>query len=575
MRIREIIGFFIAIALVLTISCSKAIVPASGLKPGSNGFDSAAFDYVFVEAIKLKMIGNLGESLKYFEQCIRINPASDATYYQMAQIIFSTGDVNSGRKYLLKAIEYAPYNKWYPVMMAGTYYQTGNLDSAIYFYEKAVKNSPEKEEIQLTLGNLYSENKEFEKASRIFDDLDRKYGINETSTLASVKNYLLAGKYQEAFERIEKLISENPEEVLYYGLLAETYQGLGDKDKAMEVYTDLLEKSPGNPGALLSLCNFLLKEKNYEELLGIINQVILNKGISRDEKVSLFSQMIENKDLMSRYNQPVQVSCMVLEAQYPGDNIIQIIRPEVLISGKDYTSAISLLEKITDENKGNYYAWEKLLLAYMEVRDFKSLQSKSEICASLFNRSFLAKVLYATGATENKDYATALAELEKARILAGSDNDMLIQVLSLKADIYYRMNDLDKAFQTFEEALVINKDDLTVLNNYAYYLAEKNSKLKEAESMARQVIQTEKNNSTFLDTYAWVLYKRGKTREAMRIMEQIINGGSEPDADLYEHYGFILKKRNDCSKAIEAWNTALKIDSTKTELIKEISNCKK
>ena len=58
-------------------------------------------------------------------------------------------------------------------------------------------------------------------------------------------------------------------------------------------------------------------------------------------------------------------------------------------------------------------------------------------------------------------------------------------------------------------------------------------------------------------------------------MEQIINGGSEPDADLYEHYGFILKKRNDCSKAIEAWNTALKIDSTKTELIKEISNCKK
>ena len=48
------------------------------------------------------------------------------------------------------------------------------------------------------------------------------------------------------------------------------------------------------------------------------------------------------------------------------------------------------------------------------------------------------------------------------------------------------------------------------MNNYAYYLAEQNMKLKEAEEMARKVIEKEKDNTTYLDTYGWVLYKRGK-----------------------------------------------------------------
>ena len=113
------------------------------------------------------------------------------------------------------------------------------------------------------------------------------------------------------------------------------------------------------------------------------------------------------------------------------------------------------------------------------------------------------------------------------------------------------------------------------MNNYAYYLAEQNHKLKEAEDMARIVIEKEKNNTTYLDTYAWVLYKRGKLNEAAKIMEKIINTGEKPDAEWFEHYGYILKKQNNCNKAIENWNIAMKLDSTKTHLIKEIENCER
>jgi len=211
----------------------------------------------------------------------------------------------------------------------------------------------------------------------------------------------------------------------------------------------------------------------------------------------------------------------------------------------------------------------------LQMGDFTNLYMKGEECATLFNTSFLAKVLYANGALENGKFSVALEELRKAEILASDNKEYLMQVFTMRADVYYRMKDFTKAFEVFEQAKKTNNEDLTLLNNYAYYLAEQNSNLKEAEEMSKKVIEREKDNATFLDTYAWVLYKRGKVNEAAHIMEEIINKGGKEDATLFEHFGFILKEQKKCSKAVENWRIAIKMDSTKVNLEKEIENCKK
>ena len=50
---------------------------------------------------------------------------------------------------------------------------------------------------------------------------------------------------------------------------------------------------------------------------------------------------------------------------------------------------------------------------------------KGEECATRFNRSFLAKILYANGALENKKFDVALEELRKAEILAGDNKEFI------------------------------------------------------------------------------------------------------------------------------------------------------
>lgn len=575
MKKKNIYIIFLILLVILLSSCGRKITPSAiNIKSGKN-FDTAAFDYVFVEAVKQKLMGNGGDALRYFEQCLKINPQSDAVYYQMALIVTSGGDTRNGKKYASKALSLVDKNIWYLMMLGGIYYQEKNLDSAIIYYEKAVEYFPEKENLQLTLGNLYSENNNYDKAREIFDSFDSRYGVNETSTLAAIKSLVASKKYDEALTKINLLLKEYPDEILYNGLLAEIYRGKGDNDNALLVYNKLIERNPYNPQTQLSFCDFLISEKNFKELFTFLNTVMLNDKIRVEDKISLMSRLIEMPELVNEDNESLLLSLLVLEAAYKKDNIVPLLRPELLTKAGRLHEAAELLEDAIKVNRQNYYGWEKLLLVYMQLKDYEKLMTRGEECATLFNRSFLAKILYANGALENSKYDVALEELRKAEILAEDNKDYIIQVLTMRADVYYRMKDYTKAFELFEAALKTNKDDLTVLNNYAYYLAEQNMKLKEAEIMAKSVIDREKGNTTYLDTYGWILYKRGKLNDAAKVMVDVLNSGEKPDAVWYEHYGYILKKQKNCTKAIENWEIALKLDSTKTDLNREIENCRK
>ena len=569
-RIRFIIVIFLAAVTVM--SCSKKLIP--GLKAGKE-YDQTAFDYLFVDAVRQKLLGNLGEALKYFEQCLIINPESDASYYHMAQIVLSTGDLDNGKRYTLKACELQPGNLWYNVLMAGIYHQQNNIDSAIICYERAVKGNPDKIELQVTLAKLYSSNKNFDKARTILNSIDKKFGVNENTTLTLVDNLVAEGRYRDAHSKIDQLLASDPENIVYNGYKAAIFRYEGKPDKAWEVYDILLERNPGNAAVQLSLSEFMLEQKNFDELFEMIGIIMLNNQITKEEKISLMAELVDNQDIRKDYRNKMEISLMIMESSYPEDDLVALLRPEFYQKANDNPAAIARLEEIIKANPNNYYAWEKLLLVYYEMKNYGMLEKRGGECATRFNRSVIAKMLYSTGALENGHYDIALEELRKADILAGDNDELKIQILSMKADVLYRSQNYEEAFGIYEEALKMNSSDLTLLNNYAYYLAEQNINLREAEEMAKTVISKESTNNTFMDTYAWVLFKRGKTREAAKIMERIINSGEADDAEYYEHYGFILKKMKKFGDAVDSFEKALELDQTKSYLREEIENCRK
>ena len=561
-------------AAVYVTACSAAIYRGNA-KVSPVAYDTATYNYVYGEALRQKLLGNAGDALKYFEQCIRMNPASDAASYQIAQISVQRGDFVNGKSFAQRAYKLDTHNLWYITLMGDIYYQEKNIDSAVVYYEKAVNEFPDKDELKINLGALLSQNSDFSRAAEIYNLLEKKYGTGSNATALAVKNLVNAGKINEAEEKVMTVLKNSPDNIQFNGMLAEIYQDKGEREKAEKTYTKLLSIDSTNIQTVLSVISFLLEGKEYDKFFRLLNDIVIDNKFTRDGFMTIFEKVMEYPDVIKNRNIQLEVIMRVLENNYNNDSLIIMLRPELYQKEGKPDLAAARLEELIVRYPDNYMIWERLLLIYSDLKDYDRLYVLGKECATKFNMSYVAKVLYASAAMEKKDYNIALEELEKAKILAGNQDDMIAQVQSMEADVYYRRKEYLKSFELYKSILKKNPEDVIVLNNYAYFLAEQNQDLKEAERMIRIVMDKEKSNGTYVDTYAWVLYKRGKFKEAAKVMEDMMSSDTTQDSEWFEHYGYIMKALKQYDTAVAYWKKALKLDGEKEYLNEEIKSCSK
>ena len=282
MKIRYCLLYGILLVLGFS-SCTKSLAPAM-LSNKKSEFDATTFDYIYSEAIRFKLLGNDGDAINLFEESLKINPQSDAVYFNLAQLFLAKGDISQAKEHIKSAISIDENNMWYLMMLSNIYYQENIIDSTIYVYEKLVSKYPEKIDFKISLGGLYSEKSDLKKANEIFEEIESKYGPNESTSALYVQNLISTGSLQKALEKSLELVSLNPDEIIYSGLLAEVYKALGENEKALDVYTDLIENNPENPNVQVALFDFLLQDKRFDELSELVNKIIISQSLNLRQK---------------------------------------------------------------------------------------------------------------------------------------------------------------------------------------------------------------------------------------------------------------------------------------------------
>ena len=157
-----------------------------------------------------------------------------------------------------------------------------------------------------------------------------------------------------------------------------------------------------------------------------------------------------------------------------------------------------------------------------------------------------------------KDNDKTLETFKKAveQINKDSDPDIVTDLYSVMGDIYHAKGQDSLAFQSYEKSLQWKPDNVGALNNYAYYLSERNEDLEKAEQMSRKTIDAEPKNSTFLDTYAWILFQQGKYADAKTYIDQAIENDSTLGDVVLEHAGDIYYMSGEKEKALDFWTKA-------------------
>lgn len=563
---------FFGFGLFVLSACTQKLTPVATEEDVVSGFDTADYNIIFNDALKNKINGNPGNSIRLFERAIRINKNSDASYYQLSQLYRSAGDQIKAVACGARAASLDSLNSWYINNAGLQYYYYGKYDSAVYYYEKLVKLEPEREDLRLRLAGFYEEAKQYDKAVEIINDFIEQYGEEDELLIGLIRIFGNWGKEDLAEETILKLIESSPDKLKSYNILAEFYKFENRDEEALAIYEKLYEMAPDNPFLQLSYVDFLRSAGKYDEFLSELSKVVLNDSIEINGLLNVFASILNDNSLIEERSDELELPTMLLISSYPDIPEVILLASQIFDACGKHERSVSTLRNYCQKHPENYPMWERLLFAYSSRSMIDDLYTSAKYVATKFNLSPIPKLLLAYASNERGEYDLAIGELDKAYTLAGNNRELIVEITSLLASVYYKQGDTEKAFKTFDKGLELSPDNAPMLNNYAYYLSEENTRLKEARSMIEACLKIE-SNSTYLDTYAWILYKLGKYRKANDIMNGLLINEAMESADHYEHFGFIKREMGDCDKAIEMWNKAAEMDVNRNYLLKEIEKC--
>lgn len=559
-----------ALVLLSAAGCSERILSSSVEKERK---PDNRYDYILAEALRQKYVGDVSEAATLFEKCIELDKTRAVPYFELAQMYSSAGMSGKSMYYASKAARLETGNYWYQLAAGSLFTQYELKDSALVYFTRALKADRKAVEINGILAGLYSEKGDAVRADSLFRVIEGEGALTPDMSLMMISGLLGRSEYDEAAKRTIRLLGQYPDETRFKALLADIYFEQGLREKSDSIYTDIIERNPDDIESQLLYLISLVYRKEYSGISGFLNNVFRSDVVERERKIGVAQRLAGDSAYMENNSESLISSLIILEDSYPGDEEIMSLRPGVYETAGMTDLAIKRYEEILGNGRQGFWFRERLMILYAEKKDYRKLYNLASGYSRDNNRSILGKVYYALAAMELKEYEVADAELKKALILAGNNDLMKVQVMSMMGDLKYRMKDYETSYSYYEQALKISPDDPLLLNNYAYFLAEGDRDLKKALKMAEKVMEAEGDNPTYIDTYAWVLFKMGKYREAQKEMLRIFEKGEEKDPELLEHMGYIKRALGKCDEAVIYWRESLEKDSSKSYLEEEIAGC--
>ncbi len=570
--------FWVIIPLtVLVFSCKspqqtvKVVVPEEESQALSllNDDQKQQFQYLFVEGIKQRTVGNAEEAIKIFSRCLEMDPSSSSSLYEIANIHILRGDFQSAMMMLERASSLNPKNQYYLILLAKIYQQNKLYEKAAGTFGALSVLSPDNPDYPIYRAEMYGMAGKLDDALACYEELEKKWGITEQVSLGKQGIFLKLGKKQEAYHEIENLIAKFQGDTKYYGLLADMYLADSVMDKSLENYNKVLQYRPNDGFVHFSLSNYYKVAGNYSKSYEHLKIGFENNGLELDAKMQMYMLVSQSEDHHLTEQQQLELINILID-KHVDDERPRALLAEYYLAKKLNKEAREQLRLVLEINKGNYAYWERLLFIDNDLTDWKSLSLDSKAAIKYFPEQPVLYILDAVSMLQLGNFQDMFAVLDSAEANATNNNQLLSQIYTYRAEAYYKQKKYDEAYTWFDKVVKIDPQNYLAMNNYAYYLSLRSIKLDVAEKLSSAVVQGNPNNATYLDTYAWVLFKKKDYQLAKFYMESALSNSTEENPVLVEHYGDILFFLNEKDKAVLQWKKSLKMGNPSKVLPEKI-----
>lgn len=537
---------------------------------GDTAFIQARSEYI--KGITEFELGNYNEAVDHLLSAYIKMPNEAGVNYALADAYLNIRDFDNATYYGLEAINIDPENKFYRIKMAEIYGAVGNLDGTIDQLRKAADTNPGDVELLYLLANTLNRQSKLMEANEVYDRILKYTGDDLQVLYKKFKNFDDLGLQDSAIVTLERMKAVDPSNVATLNTLSRYYLNQGETGPAKTNMKQALTLDPEDTQTLVNLADLYISEAKWDSATTLMISIVEDTLTAAQNKLELVQYMFSKLSQDSGNAELKKATGRMINAfldNEPEFPMGYALAADYYIQIGDVENALVALERTTDLMPQNDNAWRTRVQFLYTSGNYDETIAVGKQADGIFPDDPFMQFFVGAAYFLKNDYQKALTWLENST-RAPSEKSFRSVIFGLMGDVYNEMDNWDKAVEVYEKALELNPDNENVLNNYAYYLSERDEQLERAKKMSLRAIEIVPGNAAYLDTVGWVFYKLKDFENARKYIQKSIDTG-EASSTVYEHLGDVYQQLGDLTKAREWWKRAYENDQSKEYLLEKMA----
>lgn len=564
-NIASVFFLFILVLNACTIQQKKHISKTDAKKQSNK----KEYDLFFDAEIE-RLANHNVEARKMYQHFVSLYPNNATAWFNLARLDLESYDFDGAENHLLKAINLSPKNIYYLELYSNVLAYNKKYNDALKQYQLLEKNNPQNATDYIYRQfDLHNRLAQYSLALEALDRVEKLLGFDYDISMEKISLLKKLKQYDQVIEEFEKMKREEPYNYKTDALLADFYNMRGDKQKAKTTIETLLLSAPNEPVVIWSALNFYNRNDDDSLYKKTLSDVIYNPNFDSEFKLGYLMPNIMNKADAKFSLDTLENFLQHISNQEPKNSHVLEILADQYYSNKKYDSAARQYKKLLMLDSSTSRVWQNLLFSYSNLDKKDSLILGANYAIKKFPKDAIFPYLRGVTFLEEKKYEKAVDDLQAA-VRLSENNDFTAQLYAYLGDAYNGLKNYSESDAHYDKSLNL-QEDATTLNNYAYYLSLRNTRLEDAQKMSGRSLELAPDVKTFLDTYGWILYKRGNYIEAKKYITKALNDDFSGDADVLEHLGDVYFKLNDVDNAKYFWQKAKEMNGGSQYLDKKIT----
>lgn len=498
-----------------------------------------------------------------------VRASADPAAYQLLVMLAEYYRTQKRRDEMVKTIDQLKsYGSKYPEAYsraAGFYAKINEPDMALRQYDEGIQALP-KQKLAYQKEKMFflATQRKNAEAARVADEILKEHPKDEEAT--TLRSSLNLGKEgtEKAIKDLEGVVGQSPKNWLARYNLGRAYLMKGDIEAARRQFVAALNERPNHAGSLIGLGQIQVAQKEFKPALDNAQRILsmdknslpahlissaarIGMGQVKEAKAELrevldkyptSAEAMVQMGLLARHEKnlkesetwfrkafdtnPANINSLralveTIGAQNQPARALEVLRTEA----QKYPNRVEIREML-----GNYLVRTGKLDA--GAAEFKAA-AESQLAT---NKAAAVSLYLKMGEIQRikGDHAGAIQTGEKARALDSRN----FQALAFLALAYDGAGKPQEARRIYNEALKIDPNNVVVLNNYAYLLAQTGGSLDEALTYAQRAMQAKPEVDEIADTLGWIYLKKQLTDNAIEMFQRIV--AKQPRNPVYQYH---------------------------------------